>query len=256
MPAIPGFWHVGPHAPFLVEDTWNEFVRSNGGRRVADELSKSPNFENADYIFDPPGIVAELKEVITEFGRAHAFQSGYDALMKRLIAENTTWRPMLFGGDEKYPPWFPGEFLRLFRQPIARILKKANRQLRETKEHYGLQGPNGVLILVNDGLTDLSPDLVRSLACDILIHSYTSIDCLVYMTCNRYIEVKGSNVPRLLWAPAYSDKATDSLHQFINDLGRKWRRFLEGKFGPFPDVAVETDSDTIIRGSRAITIPG
>ena len=246
---------MGPHAPFPVEDTWNEFVCSNGGRRIADELSKSPNFDNADYIFDPPGFVAELKEVVTEFGRAQAFRSGYDALMKRLVAEDPAWRPTLLGGDGNYPPWLLREFVRLFRQPIGRILKKANRQLRETKEHYGLQGPHGILIMVNDGFTGLGPDLVRSLACDILIHSYTSIDCFVYTTCNRYIVVQGSNVPRLLWAPAYSDKATDSLHQFINDLGRKWRRFLEVNIGPFPDAAIETDDDTIIRGSRAIIIP-
>jgi len=176
--------------------------------------------------------------------------------MKRLVAEVPSWRPILLGGDGKYPPSFVREFVQLFRQPIARILKKANRQIRETKEHYGLQGTDGILIFVNDGFTELGPDLVRSLACNILMHSYSSIDCFLYMTCNRYIETQGSDVPRLLWAPAYSEKATDRLQQFINDFGRKWRRFLEVKIGPFSDAAFETDDDTIIRGSKAIIIPG
>jgi len=181
---------------------------------------------------------------------------GFDKLMKRLVAEDPTWRPALFGGSGTYPAWFYPEFVRIFRPPISRVLRKANRQLRETKEYFGRSGLSGALLLVNDGFTSLGPDLVRSLACNLLTTSYSSIDAFVYLTVNRYVEIQGSDVPRLVWAPTYGDHATDALHEFVNDLGRKWFTFFEAKVGPFTVDKWETDDPDAIRGSKAIVLPG
>src|SRR5687767_10548954 len=133
MPSPSDRWQ-GPHAPFPVEAAWDEFVHQIGGKRIT-ELVANPTFENADYLFDPPGIVAELKEITTEFNRSSAFRDGYRALIARAIAEIPGWKPDLVGGRKMYPAWFVAEFARLFRPHISRILKKANRQLRETKAY-------------------------------------------------------------------------------------------------------------------------
>jgi hypothetical protein len=96
VPAIPGFWDAGPHAPFLIEDTWNEFVLSNGGCSVAHELFKSLNFDNADYIIHSLGFIAELKEVVTGFGRAQAFQDGYKA--RNVLSRKTRPGDLYYSG--------------------------------------------------------------------------------------------------------------------------------------------------------------
>lgn len=256
MPSIEGFWDTGPHEPLPVEETWDEFVRSVGGLRISELLSKSPSFDNADYLFPPLGIVAELKEVVTEFGNSSAFRVGFSNLMARLMTEEPDWRPALLGGNGRYPQWFNAEFIRLFRPPISRVLKKANRQIRETKEHFGGANLSGVLLFVNDGFTGLGPDVVQALACSLLMHSYSSIDCFVYITLNRYVEIKGSNVPRLMWAPVYGDNAVDSLQSSINELGRKWFKFLESKIGPFTIDNWESEDRQVIEGSKAIILPG
>ena len=256
MTSIPGFWDICPHEPVPVEATWDEFVQTVGGKRIAEIIPKSPNFDNADYLFESLGVVAELKEVQTEFGRAPAFRNGYDILMKRLVAENPDWKPELFGGNGEYPKWFYPEYLRLFRPPISRVLKKANRQIRETKEYLGKTSTTGVLLFVNDGFTTLGPDLVQALARDLLTSSYSSIDCFVYLTVNRYVGIKGSDVPRLVWAPTYRKMGVDSLQQFVDDLGRRWFRFLDGKIGPFTTDDWETKDHEVIRGSKAIVLPG
>lgn len=103
MTSFREFWDIGPHEPLAVEATWDEFVQSVGGQRISELLPKSPNFDNADYLFEPEGIVAELKEVKTEFGSGTAFRNGFDGLMKRLVAENPDWKPELFGGSGEYP---------------------------------------------------------------------------------------------------------------------------------------------------------
>lgn len=255
MTSIPGFWDIGPHESVSVEATWDEFIQTVGGKRISELLPKAPNFDNADYLFEPLGVVAELKEVETEFGHATAFRNGFNDLMKRLVAENSDWKPELLGGSGGYPKWFYPEYLRLFRPPISRVLKKANRQIRETKEYLGKTSPTGVLLFVNDGFTTLGPDLVQALARNLLANSYSSIDCFVYLTVNRYVEIKGSDVPRLVWAPTYRDRGGDSLQQFVDDLGRKWFKFLDGKIGPFTIDDWETKDHDVIRGSKAIVLP-
>ncbi|SDX31235.1 hypothetical protein [Thiocapsa roseopersicina] len=254
MPEIPGFWDIGPHDPLPVEATWTDFITSAGGKRVSELLSKSPDFDNADYLFEDIGAVLELKEIETEFLRTEAAQCGFEALLARLVKEDPTWRPLLFGGDGQYPAWFSTEFVRLARPALLRVLKKANRQIRETKEFFRVKKPYGTLIFVNDGFTGMAPVLVHALACDALVHSYSSIDCFLYVTVNRYLEITGSNEPKLIWNPTYSDRATDEFVQFIDDLGRMWFSFLDQKIGPFTS-RLETGDRSALSRSKAIILP-
>ena len=116
-----------------------------------------------------------------------------------------------------------------------------------------------MVVFANDGFTTLEPHFVRLLACDLLADSYSSIDCFLYITVNRYVEVPGSDVPRLLWMPFYSDRAPDALVQFVDDLGRKWYDFLETKIGPFtlPREEIPQVGDNVqTLFSRAIVLPG
>ena len=218
MSTIPGFWEDGPHDPIPIEESWREFVRNIGGAVLDDVLPNQRQFENADFAFLEKSVVLELKEIETEFSSRGAFHAGFDSLMRRLVAEDPDWRPALFGGSGKSPKWFTPEFVRLFRPPLSRVLKKANRQLRDTKDHFKIQEPTGILLLVNDGFTAIGPDSIRAQISELLMHSYSSIDCFVYLTVNRYVEIAGSDQPRLLWVPAYSDKASDELVAFVDDL--------------------------------------
>lgn len=258
MTSIPDFWEGGPHEPIDVEETWREFVRLVGGEVIEDLVPEPRTFKNADFLFRVFPLVAELKEIMTEFDRSPKIGQGYITLLKRLMDENPTWRPALLGGPDEYPRWFSKEFLRLFRPALSRILKVANRQIRETKDHFDTTTPAGMLILVNDGFTALEPHVVRALVSDLLLYSYSEIDCFLYVTVNRYVEIEGSDVPRLLWAPTYSDRAPDNLVDFVDDLGRKWYDFLEEKIGPFTiprEEVPQGESDSRVLLSRAIVLP-
>lgn len=254
MAEIPRLWDIGPHDPLPVEETWHQFIRSTNGKVVSDLLPPSPSFDNADYLFVDEKVVAELKEIQTEFLSTEASHKGFEELLERLVREDPKWRPTLFGGNGKYPPWFHTEFVKLARPPISRVIKKANRQLRETKKHFGISTATGVLLLVNDGFTGLAPDLVHALTCDLLVHSYSSIDCFVYLNVNRYVEIAGSNEPKLIWHPTYSNRADDSLTEFIDALGRRWFDFLEPQIG-FTSSRIETQDRSILRKSKAIVLP-
>ena len=255
VPSIPGFWDIGPHGPLPVEPTWQEFVLLAGGEIVSSLLPEPRTFENADFFFENAGVLAELKEIETEFSQSGAFSRGFKDLMSRILTEDPRWKPLLLGGSGKYPSWFDAELVRLFRPPISRVLKKANRQLRETKKHFRIHSATGVLILANDGFTSIGPELVNALAAQLLMQSYSSIDCLVYITVNRYVALQSSDVPRLVWAPTYSHRAPDSLVTFIDELGRKWFNFLEGKVGPFTARDTEPADSRPLQGSKSIVHP-
>lgn len=257
MPSIPGFWEGGPHEPIDVESSWRDFVRSIGGQVVEDVVPEPRTFENADFLFSSAGVVAELKEIETQFDRSPAFRDGFHSLIGRVMKEDPGWRPLLLGGSGAYPKWFSHELIRLFRPPLSRILKKANRQIRETKAHFSINTPTGMLVMVNDEFTALEPHFVRTVACDLLVNSYSSIDCFLYLTVNRYVEIEGSDVPRLLWMPTYSDAAPNSLVNFVDGLGRKWFDFLETRIGPFTMAGEERPQGNgdVLR-AKAIVLPG
>lgn len=252
---IPSFWQDAPPETVAVEPLWQDFVRSFGGLVVHDVVPEPRSFHNADFAFLDQGVIAELKEIETEFSSTEAFRGGFKTLMQSLVTEKPEWRPALFGGDGKVPAWFMSELVRLCRPPLSRILKKANRQLRETKIHFGVNSETGVLLLVNDGFTSISPEFVRAQVSELLLHSYSSISCCVYLTVNRYIEFPGDQEPKLLWVTAYSDTAPDSLVSFVDDLGRRWFDFLEGKVGPFASRSEVPSSAEVLQGTSAIRLP-
>lgn len=247
-PGEPDFWDVGPHDPIPVEKAWREFIRTLGGKLVEDLVPPPRNFHNADFLFRGVEVVAELKEIQSEFSDHASFQNAFDSLMKRVLDEDPSWKPSLFGGTTGLPSWFDRELVRLFRDPISRILKRANRQLRETKSHFGIASPTGLLLLVNDGFTSLWPDHIRWLVADLLVQSYSSIDCVVYLTVNTYVEYAKNETPGLMWAPLYSDRAPESLVGFVDDLGRRWFDYMEQAIGP-SSVREEIPLETYVVGS-------
>lgn len=256
MKNISGFWQNAPPNAIQVEPLLQDFIRSVGGLVVHDMIPEPRNFQNADFAFIDQGVIAELKEIETEFSNSAAFRDGFSILMHKLLEEKPNWQPALFGGDGQIPSWFYPELVRLCRPPLSRILKKANRQLRETKIHFGVTSETGLLLLVNDGFTSISPYFVRAQISELLLHSYSSISCCIYMTVNRYVEFPGDPEPKLLWVTAYSDTAPDSLIEFVDNLGRGWFKYLESKLGPFTSRSEVSGLDDILRGTSAIRLPG
>lgn len=248
------FWDVGSHGYLAVEDTFHEFIREINETVVADELPGDPNFNNADYLLRSRSVVAELKEVTTEFLKTSGAREKQQELIKKLLENNPNWKPYLFGGTENYPDWFIVEYLRIARPQITRILKKANKQIKDTKSYFNLPDAPGVLFFVNDGFTSITPDLAAGIACDALVNSYSSIDCFVYLTLNRYIVLDGSNEPKLLWNPSYSSRADDSLVDYIDELGRKWFKFLDKKIS-FTSERIEIQDRNVLRNSKHLVLP-
>ncbi len=77
------------------------------------------------------------------------------------------------------------------------------------------------------------------------------------MTVNRYVEIPGSNAPRLVWAPMYSARASDDLVAFVNNLGDKWFDYIQTIIGPFTIGKAESRSESAapLIGAKSIVLP-
>lgn len=204
------------------EPHWQEFVKQTGGELVAPLITRQ-KVQNADFLYRHNRVVIELKVLETEFLDAPSVVSKIESAFDR--------NPKDDPNDLTTP--LGRELLKILRAPLQRIIKKANRQIRETKQELGLVGWRGIIVIVNDGFRALAPDLVMRLCSDILAgESYSSADAFIYQT-NHYIEVPENPYALLLWAPLYAEKSGQDLVEFVNDLGRQWRKYAADADGPF-----------------------
>jgi hypothetical protein len=221
-------WIDRPDHNLDVEDTWKEFVRLQEGKVLSDDFGTSPDFANADFWFDKDQVVIELKEIQTEF-----LDKKRDEITK-LIKKDVRESNLSFSDaiNCNFSDNFNMEYIRLVRPAIARILKKANKQIKETKQYLGNPNARGVVVVVNDGFTSISARITFRLICNILANSNKSIDGFVLMTVNSYVAIESSDTPATIWVPCYSPGFEHtSLPDFINDLGREWRKFIQTKTG-------------------------
>jgi len=245
---------VNTNHDFDSEKLFDRFVDRVGGTRVAALIAKNPTFDNADYLFESANVIAELKCLRADFATAPEFKQKTVELGAIYIGEGRMAFGALFGA-KPMPREFVNDALRLLRPPLARVLKKANRQLRETKSHLGRGDATGVALIVNDGFITLEPHFVVGLISNILLNSYSSIDAFVYITINHYVLLPKQGVAALLWAPTYSDRAPDSLCVFLNELGAQWRGYLDEELGPFE---INETSDEPIHSAgftKAVKVP-
>lgn len=225
-------WIDRPDHNLDVESTWQEFVRLQKGKVLSDDFGTSVEFANADFWFDKDQVVIELKEIQTEFLDKKKDEAMN--LIEKYIKDSNLSSSELFQGEFKFSDDFYRKYIRLVRPAITRILKKANKQIKETKQYLGKPNARGVAVVVNDGFTGISARLTFTLICNILVNSYKSIDGFVLMTVNSYVAIESSNTPALFWIPSYSPGFEHtSLPDFINDLGREWRKFTQTKTGTY-----------------------
>jgi len=237
-----------PHDAIPVEPTFDTAIGLAGGQRVGAVVGENPDFENADYIFTSEQIVIELKEIQTDWPKLDLYRERIDTLIDTCLASGRITKAHL-DGVVPIARDVRRDFMQILRRPVKRILEKANRQIRDTHAHFGHQQGEGVLILVLDGLLSVAPVNTMALVCKILLHDYSSISAVIGVTVNEYSEVSGDDYARLLWIPAYKERATDRLVEFVDALGQKWSEHLQDCIGKFDDRYVGLDRSFLDRTS-------
>jgi hypothetical protein len=224
-----------PHIP--VEQTFNELVREHGGAIILDEYykektGKPPEFPNADYIFHSEKVVAELKCLMDDNSDSPNNQDKINAALDRFYSAGKIKSKVI---DEAAWPNLPkelqNEIYSITTRSIRARVKKANRQIRETKAKLGLDSYSGVLFIANDGLISMPPAAFIHATINCIKSDGENISCFVFFTVNVFAVVKGNSVPAVFWMPMQMEKPEKVDNKFTRRIGKAWQIMIKKKLG-------------------------
>lgn len=200
-------------------------VRGLGGQ-VLDEVLHQPNFANADFWFPAERVAIELKCLTENLASKADFNESleqmYATWVRRGLVPCSTGDRASLNLRE-----IPLRCAREFIEPIKKRLevstiKKANRQLRETKRHFEAQDAKGLLLLVNDGNYMLPPTMMAHLLSRILKGQYSNINSVIYFAVNEVSTAPGIPMPTLFWIEAIPPDREPVNDDFLMSLRKAW----------------------------------
>ena len=146
-----------------VEDRFIAFAKTLPGAECIDEMVLTPEQKEArkaDFLFDNRRIICELKSLKTDTG----------GKVEKILAphrQRPEW-PIFFGSVEvhkllKHLPDGEQVNRQIFdavTSAIKDLVRSANGQIRRTKETFGLSSAGGMLVILNEFIDILSPDVI------------------------------------------------------------------------------------------------
>lgn len=208
-----------------VENSFDDFVRSFGGQLVRELISKSPNFKNADYLFRQESVVAELKclqkNVLTSEEYTRKIADLHEKWIQKRLVRDPGFGPFELQTKD-LPEVCQREFFAIIKKPIHRAIQEANRQIRETKDHFRLQNGKGLLLLVNDGNYSFETETVLYLVNQVLLHGYSQINSMIYFTVNMPARVPNIEFDFLVWVPVKRPDRPPVSSEFLDRIREDW----------------------------------
>ncbi len=211
-----------------VETAFSDFVRSYGGKVVEDIVGSSPDFRNADYLFESVGVVAELKRLVENKSEDENIQRRINEKFHRWMDEGVIGP--IYGTvkveSNTLPEHCQRELMDIFKAAIQRRIVKANKQIKATLSRLGNEGGKGLLIVVNDGNYALEADAALYLINRILGNNFRHINSVVYCTVNMLASSPLTQKPTLFWVNASRDNIPHIEEDFLLSLFRGWSEHL------------------------------
>ena len=227
-----------------IEKKFDFFVHEFGGTAVRELVGASPLFSNADYIFEKYHVIAELKCLEENKIADPEFIDKVSSIYREALQKGGT-KAIVFGTcmltSENFTPEYQQRLIKLYEKPVQRSIKKANQQIRETKEYLGKNAYDGVLLLINSGNFALDPAHVVQLIDRLLSREfYSSINYAIFITVNLKAEHPSSDGDYMVWVTFYKrETGNENFKQFEEALRKSWQKHLEYTLGmqiPFRTV--------------------
>ena len=211
-----------------VEKTFNQFVIEQGGKLVVQLLSKIETL-NADYSFETPDVIAELKCFQKDIFGSEDDIERFGLLVskwvtKGYIKKEDEFKTLL--GANELPIECKRELIERATKTIDSVIYKADKQIIETKKILGRPQAYGLLLLANNGNYFFQNAQFLSVICDLMQRKYlnSSIDGFVFFTINQTTRIPGSDLDWNIWIPSYRGDSDDmTLSNFVDTLGYQFQ---------------------------------
>jgi hypothetical protein len=234
-----------------VEKEFAKCVRAIGGIVLDDQLN-NPSFPNADYWFPKNRVVCELKRLSENLSEKEAFKKEISDLyrtwvLKKIVppAPSDVFRI----NTNDMPEECAYQFIEIIKKRIEfSTIKKANRQIKKTKEFLNEGDAKGLLLLLNDGNLIMNPDLVIHLLRRILNKKYTSISSIIYFSVNPKVSFPGVDMPTSFWIDAILPDRVPVDKTFRDELQNIWfahhSKLIQG---PIHEILMPNDPSILER---------
>jgi hypothetical protein len=220
--------------PIDAEQVMNEAVSAAGGRRVSDIVGLNPPFDNADYLFPADGIVAEMKSLEKDFLSDPATELGMHELYNRWVQEGKPV-PLIYGRGviriDQVPLECARQLIALFKNKLeSGVLRKANRQIRETRSNLNFPDALGLLLISNEGNFVFDPATLTHMLLHSLRAKYSSIDHVILVSASLLVSTSVHPRRRLFASIRFPDRRQPS-DAFVERLGVAWTNSLSKATG-------------------------
>jgi hypothetical protein len=227
-----------------MKDTESEIdkcVASIGGVKVSDLYKGSPVFDNADYWFKQYNVVAELKCLMEDKGQDNKTQGKVQNIFNSHLYSRES-KVVIFGtvkvNSSDVSEQCTKDIAEVYRRPIQGIMKKANKQIRETKVELKATSAHGLLIIINDKNTALDPSQAMWMVTESLRRDgFRSIDSVLYITLNLLASHPDINNDVAVWLESYRDKenlcSQELYDRLRTEIHRHWEHVIGEPIFPF-----------------------
>jgi len=215
-------------------------VRATGGQRIRELVGVNPSFDNADYLFPKDNVIAELKSLEKDFLSDSAVGEKMRELYNRWVDEGKDV-PSIYGAGvlqtDQIPVECARELINIFKDKLeSRVLRKANRQIRDTKENLNRPEALGLLLISNEGNFAFDPAMVAHVLFHSLRSKFSSIEHVIFFSANLRVQTIPS-APAPLFASIRFPNRRQPTPEFLTRLGSRWFEALSAatgeKFPPF-----------------------
>ena len=193
-----------------IESVIDECVVAIDGVKVSGLYKGSPEFDNADYWFKQYNVVAELKCLMEDKGQDTKTQEKVQVILDDHLY-GVESKLVIFGdvvvNSKDVSERCTKDIAEVYRRPIHGVIKKANKQIRETKLRLDATGAHGLLIIINDKNTALDPSHAMWMVMETLRRGgFQSIDSVLYITLDLLAYLANVSNGVRVWLQLYRDK--------------------------------------------------
>lgn len=218
-----------------LEERFTFFVKNVVEAECIDDIELSANQQRgkkADYFFENRKHIMELKSLKTD---------SFDKVGKILepYTRRSNW-PIIFGSVDlqqvlKRLPngqTINAEIVEAVTDSIEGVIESANRQIRTTQETFDLPNSDGILVILNDVVDTLTPELVHYRVSRCLRKTYSNgelrfphVQIVVVITTTHYTQVKPELKAMPIMIIPGSNGETAAAREFVGSLIKRWSKF-------------------------------
>lgn len=191
--------------------------------RVDKLVGGNPDFSNADYIDLTKKVVVELKVINKDFFKEGGVVDAINGIIpvpKDVNSDGTGWYEL------KMPQENRNGRVDTMEEPLRRIIKKANVQLKETNSRLLDNKGVGFLILAINMETSIDPAIIRAMTIKILKKEFKSVNGVIFCTPKGGILHKNGMIQPVVLHCNEHNLSKDHLEEF-SKLVHHWADFVD-----------------------------